>query len=357
MASAAPLLPTKVLVTGGTGLVGNGIQAAIAEEGGAVAGETWVFMSSRDCNLLDIAATRAYFTEQAPTHIIHLAAKVRALQQQREVLCACRSVKLLAVSHISPRSSLIQVGGLFNNLKHNVEFFRENMMMNDNVLLVAKELNCRCVSCLSTCIFPDKTTYPINETMLHAGKPHSSNEGYSFAKRMVDVMNRIYSNEYGCDFTSVIPTNIYGPHDNFNVDEGHVIPGLIHKCHIAKQTGGEFHVWGSGTPLRQFVYAPDLGRLMIWVMREYKEVEPIILSVDEAAEVSIKDIAEMIAEAFELPPAQLVFDTEKSDGQFKKTADNTKLRGYLPDFEFVPIKEGIAKSVAWFLENYETARK
>lgn len=231
------------------------------------------------------------------------------------------------------------------------------MMMNDNVLLVAKELNCRCVSCLSTCIFPDKTTYPINETMLHAGKPHSSNEGYSFAKRMVDVMNRIYSNEYGCDFTSVIPTNIYGPHDNFNVDEGHVIPGLIHKCHIAKQTGGEFHVWGSGTPLRQFVYAPDLGRLMIWVMREYKEVEPIILSVDEAAEVSIKDIAEMIAEAFELPPAQLVFDTEKSDGQFKKTADNTKLRGYLPDFEFVPIKEGIAKSVAWFLENYETARK
>ena len=161
----------------------------------------------------------------------------------------------------------------------------------------------------------------------------------------------------GCDFTSVIPTNIYGPFDNFNVEEGHVIPGLIHKCHIAKETGGEFHVWGSGTPLRQFVYSTDLGRLMIWVLREYTEVEPIILSVDEAAEVSIREIAEMIAEAFELPAAQLVFDTEKSDGQFKKTADNTKLRGYLPAFEFTPIRDGIRKSIAWFKANYEAARK
>ena len=155
----------------------------------------------------------------------------------------------------------------------------------------------------------------------------------------------------------MIPTNIYGPFDNFNVEEGHVIPGLIHKCHIAKETGGEFHVWGSGTPLRQFVYSTDLGRLMIWVLREYTEVEPIILSVDEAAEVSIREIAEMIAEAFELPPAQLVFDTEKSDGQFKKTADNTKLRGYLPTFEFTPIRDGIRKSIEWFKANYETARK
>ena len=141
--------------------MGHGIQAAIAEEG-PKEGEEWIFLSSRDCNLLDVDATRAFFTAAAPTHVIHLAAKV---------------------------------GGLFNNLKHNVEFFRENMMMNDNVLLVCKELECRCVSCLSTCIFPDKTTYPINELMLHAGKPHSSNEGYSFAKRMVDVMNRIYFNE------------------------------------------------------------------------------------------------------------------------------------------------------------------
>ena len=91
------------------------------------------------------------------------------------------------------------------------------------------------VSMLSTCIFPDKTTYPIDETMLHDGPPHPSNEGYAYAKRLIDTMNRAYAEEYGCNFTSIIPTNIYGPHDNFSIQNGHVIPGLIHKCYIAKR--------------------------------------------------------------------------------------------------------------------------
>ena len=125
------------------------------------------------------------------------------------------------------------------------------------------------VSCLSTCIFPDKTTYPIDETMLHTGPPHSSNAGYAYAKRMIDVLNRCYNEEYGCQFTSVIPTNIYGPHDNFNLEDSHVIPGLIHKACIAKDAGADFVVWGSGTPLRQFIYSNDLAKLMIWTLRSY----------------------------------------------------------------------------------------
>lgn len=93
--------------------------------------------------------------------------------------------------------------------------------------------------------------------------------GYAYAKRMIDVLNRCYKEEYGCNFTSIIPTNIYGPHDNFNIQDGHVIPGLIHKCYLAEKEGKDFTIWGSGSPLRQFIYSRDLAALTIWVMREY----------------------------------------------------------------------------------------
>lgn len=146
------------------------------------------------------------------------------------------------------------------------------------------------VSCLSTCIFPDKTTYPIDEMMIHNGPPHHSNEGYAYAKRMIDVINRCYHLQHGCMFTSVVPTNIFGPHDNFSIEDGHVLPGLMHKCLLAKQkqAAGEeasFVIWGSGTPLRQFIFSEDLGALMVWALREYDSIEPIILSVPEEAEV------------------------------------------------------------------------
>lgn len=108
------------------------------------------------------------------------------------------------------------VGGLFRNLKYKVEFYRENILINDNVMECCKDFKVeKLVSFLSTCIFPDETTYPIDETMVHSGPPHSSNAGYAYAKRMIDVMNKCYNEEYGCNFTSIIPTNIYGPHDNY----------------------------------------------------------------------------------------------------------------------------------------------
>jgi GDP-L-fucose synthase len=192
--------------------------------------------------------------------------------------------------------------------------------------------------------------------MIHNGPPHSSNEGYAYAKRMIDVMNRCYRDQHGCNFTSVVPTNIYGPNDNFNIENGHVIPGLIHKCYNAKKNGEDFSIWGSGTPLRQFIYSEDLAKLMIWVLRSYDSIDPIILSVGEDAEVSIKDVALMIAEAMEFK-GNVVFDSTKADGQFKKTANNAKLMGLRPDFEFTPMKVGLQKAVAWFVDNYEAARK
>jgi GDP-L-fucose synthase len=316
-------MPITVLVTGGSGLVGQGIKTYV-EGAGKKEGETWIFLSSKDGDIRDRKATEAIFEKHKPTHVIHLAAKV---------------------------------GGLFANMAQKVEFFRENILINDNIMECSRIYKVeKLVSMLSTCIFPDKTTYPINETMLHDGPPHPSNEGYAYAKRLIDTMNRAYKEEYGCNFTSIIPTNIYGPHDNFSIQNGHVIPGLIHKCYLAKKNGTDFEIWGSGTPLRQFIYSLDLAELTVWVMREYHDPEPITLSVDEEAEVSIKDVALAVAKAMDFQ-GEVKFDTSKADGQFKKTAANAKLRKYRPEYQFTSIQDGIQKSVDWFVANYETCRK
>ena len=311
-----------ILVTGGTGLVGRGIQTIIEKD--KKDDEEWIFLSSKDADLLSEEDTTAVFEKYKPTHVIHLAALV---------------------------------GGLFANMSSNADFFRNNMKMNDNILEASRKMNVKkCVSCLSTCIFPDKTTYPIDETMVHNGPPHPSNFGYSYAKRMIDVQNKAYHEQYGCMFTSVVPCNVFGPHDNFNVLKGHVIPGLINKAYEAKKNGTPFEIWGTGAPLRQFIYSLDLAKLFIWVVREYSEIEPIILATDEEDEVSIKDVAMMILEAFDFK-GEVKFLTDKADGQFKKTASNAKLRKYLPGFQFVPTRQAIKETVEWYITNYHSARR
>ncbi|NWX50692.1 FCL synthase, partial [Steatornis caripensis] len=279
MTEAAGLVPKRVLVTGGTGLVGRAIEKVVADGEGRP-DEEWIFVSSRDADLTNAAETKALFEQHKPTHVIHLAA---------------------------------MVGGLFKNIRHNLDFWRRNIHINDNVLHSAYETGVqKVVSCLSTCIFPDKTTYPIDESMIHNGPPHSSNFGYSYAKRMIDVQNRGYFEQHGCRFTAVIPTNVFGPHDNFNIEDGHVLPGLIHKVYLAK-----------------------LG---------------------EEEEVSIREAAEAIVEAMDFK-GELVFDTTKADGQFKKTASNAKLRRYLPGFQFTPFRQAVKETCAWFSTNYANARK
>uniref|UniRef100_A0A8D3C8B9 GDP-L-fucose synthase n=1 Tax=Scophthalmus maximus TaxID=52904 RepID=A0A8D3C8B9_SCOMX len=314
----------KVLVTGGSGLVGQAIQHVVKEERGAKEGEEWIFLSSKDADLMKAEETLALFQKHRPTHVIHLAA---------------------------------MVGGLYRNMKYNLDFWRNNVYINDNVLNAAHEVGAiKVVSCLSTCIFPDKTTYPIDETMLHNGPPHESNFGYSYAKRMIDIHNRAYFQEHGRFYTAVIPTNVFGPHDNFCIDDGHVVPGLIHKTYTAKKEGKPLVVWGSGKPRRQFIYSLDLARLFLWVLCDYKEVEPIILSVGEEDEVSIKEAADAVVQAMGFEGA-VEYDTSKSDGQFKKTASNAKLCRYRPDFKFTPFKQAMKETCDWFVANYDTARK
>uniref|UniRef100_A0A672RB94 GDP-L-fucose synthase n=1 Tax=Sinocyclocheilus grahami TaxID=75366 RepID=A0A672RB94_SINGR len=347
--------PMRVLVTGGSGLVGRAIERVVKKEGEEREGEEWIFLSSKEANLMSAEETRAAFEKHRPTHVIHLAA---------------------------------MVGGLFRNMRQNLDFWRNNVFINDNVLQAAHEFGVvKVVSCLSTCIFPDKTTYPIDETMIHNGPPHESNFGYAFAKRMIDVQNRAYFQQYGLRYTAVIPTNVFGPHDNFNIEDGHVLPGLIHKTYLAKsethvtfwedlephlssvhmvnlfhvfvciiEEGKPLQVWGSGRALRQFIYSLDLARLFLWVLREYDEVEPIILSVGEEDELTVKDAVDAVVEAFGFE-GEVIYDTSKSDGQIKKTANNAKLRKYLPDFKFTPFKQAVKETCDWFAANYDTARK
>ncbi|XP_076040152.1 GDP-L-fucose synthase-like [Oratosquilla oratoria] len=311
-----------IMVTGSSGMVGHGIQLALEED--KKPNEKWIFLSSKDADLRDREATKLLFEKYKPTHVVHLAAKV---------------------------------GGLFNNMEYNCDFYTVNNQMNSVVLDLCKECKVqKAVSSLSTCIFPDKITYPIDETMLHNGPPHFSNYGYSYAKRMIDVNNYVYNDQYGCQFTSIIPCNVFGPHDNFNLTEGHMMAALIHKAYLAERDDQPFVIWGTGKPLRQFIYSVDLGRLIIWVLREYPEIEPIILAVDEEDEISIRDVGELVIKAFGYK-GEIVHDISKSDGQFKKTASNAKLRKYLPDFKFTSTKQAIEETVDWFRKNYETARK
>ncbi|KAG8986271.1 hypothetical protein FRB94_004461 [Tulasnella sp. JGI-2019a] len=324
-----------ILVTGGSGLVGQAIKYIIETEPegsrfGKKPGETWIFATSKDGDLKDPTATEALFQKYKPTHVIHLAALV---------------------------------GGLFKNMKYKLTFLRDNMLINTNILECSAHVPSgasrpkvdKLISCLSTCVFPDKVTYPLDETKVHLGEPHESNYGYAHAKRMVDVYNHAYNEEYGCNFTSAIPTNVFGPYDNFDLEDSHVIPGLIHKCYLAKKNGTPFKVAGTGKPLRQFIYSRDLAKLFIWQLREYNDIAPVILSVGEDEEVSIKSVADAIVKAVGYD-GDYSFDTSRADGQFRKPASNAKLLSLIGDFKFTPFEQALDETVTWFLQNYDTAR-
>jgi len=302
-------LSKDILVTGGSGLVGSAINANIK-------------LSTNDVDLRDWKSTLSLFKHLKPNKVIHCAARV---------------------------------GGLGGNINHKGEFFYENIMINTNVLEACRQVGVKkVVSFLSTCVFPDDVEYPLTEKKIHLGEPHSSNYAYAYAKRMTEVQSRAYNEQYGTNYVCVIPTNIYGPNDNFDLENGHVLPSLIHKCYLAKKNNTDFKVWGSGTPLREFIYSEDVAKLSEWILDNYKEQEPIILSTSE--EISIKDVVDIIVNKFNFK-GKVIWQSDKPDGQFRKPSDNSKLKSYLPNFEFTPIEEGIEKTIKWFINNYEEIRK
>ncbi len=173
---------------------------------------------------------------------------------------------------------------------------------------------------------------------------------------MLEIQSRAYQENYDKDFICIIPTNIYGPYDNYCLKDGHVIPALIHRCYLAKQNDEDFIVKGTGKPLRQFMYSEDVGQIIINIIDNYYERDPIIIAPNEKDEISIGQVARYIADCFDYGD-RIKFDDSYSDGQYKKTTDNSKFRVYMPGFKFTDIEIGIKKSVEWFIENYEIARK
>jgi GDP-L-fucose synthase len=224
------------------------------------------------------------------------------------------------------------------------------MTMNTHVLEASRIHGVKRLICfLSTCVFPDPCAIPLVPEKLHLGPPHPSNYGYAYAKRMLAVQCQSYNEEYGTNFTPVIPCNIYGPHDNFNLEDGHVVPALIRKFWEAKSRNQPVTIWGSGRPLREFIYSHDVARLLSKLLDSYLLNYPIILSTGE--EHSIKELVDAIAAAMEFT-GEIVYDTTKPEGQFRKPSDNGPLRAMLPNFVFTPLQEGIQKTVKWFGENY-----
>jgi GDP-L-fucose synthase len=298
----------KRLVTGGTGLVGSAIIADVKV--------------GRNYNLTNPEICDSMFNEHKPTHVIHCAAKV---------------------------------GGLGGNMNYKGEYFHDNIMINTNVIESARKAGVtNLVSFLSTCVFPDNIEYPLTEKKIHLGEPHFSNYPYAYAKRMADIQIRAYREQYGVKYTSVIPCNIYGPNDNFSLEHGHVIPMLMHKLYLAQQRNEDFVVWGSGKPLREFIFSKDVAKLAEWALHNYDESEPIIFSTSN--EISIMDLVDLLVTEFEFK-GKVIFDDSKPDGQFRKPSDNSKLKSYLPNFEFTSIEDGIKETVYWFQENYDRARK
>ncbi|MGA0277494.1 MAG: NAD-dependent epimerase/dehydratase family protein, partial [Candidatus Kariarchaeum pelagius] len=146
---------------------------------------------------------------------------------------------------------------------------------------------------------------------------------------------------------------IYGINDNFDIENGHVVPSLIHKCYIARETNTPLTIWGSGKPLREFIYNKDVAKLTEWVLENYNEDEPIILSTSE--EISIKEVVDIIVELMNFK-GEVKWDIDKPDGQFRKPSDNSKIKNYLPNFKFTPLYDGLKETIEWFELNYDIVR-
>lgn len=309
----------KVLVTGGSGLVGSAIKSIQPD---------WIYLSSKDCDLNDFNSVKTLLQKNNPDVIIHLAANV---------------------------------GGLFKNNSKRLEMFNTNLLLNYNLLENAYRLNIkRVICCLSTCIFPDGLNRVLIENDLHLGEPHHSNYGYAYAKRMMEVQCRLYNETPGFHYQCIIPTNIYGPHDNFNLNDSHVIPGLIHKAFLysIETNDKPFVILGTGLPKRQFIYSHDLANIIVRLVLENITEPLLICSTPVSDERTILNVAKLIGNLLHIQnviPAET--EVGNNDGQQIKTASPDRLITLIPDITFTPIEEGLEKTLTWFLDNYPNIRK
>jgi GDP-L-fucose synthase len=306
----------KVLVTGSNGLVGNALRELL--------GENHVYHTRKDADLTDEKSTNEYITYHVKNSgvdtIIHCAA---------------------------------MVGGVQANSTNNETFFIENYKINNNVITSSFENGIKnFVNLSSTCIFPDTNiTYPLTADQIDIAPPHPSNHGYSYAKRLSGYQTKIIRQLTGNNWITIVPTNVYGPHDNFHPDHSHMIPGIIHRAYNCKENDEAFVVWGDGSPLRQFIHSKDLAKIILWSIDNWNSDVPFMAVNDN--EHSVMDIVKIVVKKFGIEDDKLLFDETKPRGQFRKPAKSDIPK----DYEYVNIEQGITETIDWFIKNYKTLRK
>jgi GDP-L-fucose synthase len=240
------------------------------------------------------------------------------------------------------------VGGILANSTRPAEFIYDNMMIHGTVVNAAHQFDTHKLLYLgSSCIYPRNATQPITEDELLTGPLEPTNEWYAIAKIAGIKLCQAYRRQYGCDFISAMPTNLYGPNDNFDLTSSHVLPALIRKFHDAKVTGSPtVEVWGSGSPMREFLHVDDLADACLFLMEHYSDDSHI--NVGTGVDLSIRDLADKVRRVV-YPDAELAFDTTKPDGTPRKVLDVGKLRGlgWSPTIE---LDAGIATTYRWFLD-------
>jgi GDP-L-fucose synthase len=240
------------------------------------------------------------------------------------------------------------VGGILANSTRPAEFIYDNMMIHGTVVHAAHEYGSKKLLYLgSSCIYPRQATQPITEEQLLTGPLEPTNEWYALAKIAGIKICQAYRRQYGCDFISAMPTNLYGRNDNFDLNSSHVLPALIRKFHEAKVAGrADVEIWGTGSPMREFLHVDDLADACLFLMQHYSDDGHV--NVGTGLDLSIRELAERVRDVV-YPGAELTFDTSKPDGTPRKVLDVTKLRelGWCPSVDLV---DGIESTYRWFLD-------
>ncbi len=303
---------SKIYVAGHKGLVGSAILRKLEHEGYT----NLVYKSSSELDLRDSKAVSSFFEREHIDYVFLAAAKV---------------------------------GGIVANNEFPADFLRDNLMIQTNVIDSAYKNNVKKLLFLgSTCIYPKLAPQPLKEEYLLTGELEPTNEPYAIAKIAGIKMCQSYNRQYGTKYISVMPTNMYGPNDNFDLQTSHVLPALIRKVHEAKIENKPFvEVWGTGKPLREFLYSDDLADACIFLMKNYEDND--IINVGVGKDVSIKDLTEKIKEIVGYE-GEIKFDTSKPDGTPRKLVDVTKING-LGWKASTSLEEGINLAYNWFLEN------
>ncbi len=307
-------LDAKILVTGSRGLVGSAIVRCLKRNN-----FTQLLTPPRDeLDLCDPAAVDTWFNENRPEYVFHVAGKV---------------------------------GGIHANSTRPAEFMYDNLMIHATVLHAAWKYETKKLLYLgSSCIYPRDCPQPIKEEYLLSGPLEVTNEAYAIAKIAGLKSCQAYRRQYGSNFISAMPTNLYGPEDNFDLTSSHVLPALMSKFHEAKLAGArEVVVWGSGTPRREFLCVDDLADACLFLMKHYDEEETI--NVGMGVDLSIAELADLIRQRV-YPEAEIVYDREKPDGTPRKLLDMSRLHklGWQHTIE---LEEGIKRTYEWFLEHNE----